>query len=308
MTMNRIVIDTDPGIDDAHAIMLAFSHPNTRVEAITTVAGNVSLDRTTANALILLDILDRDVPVFAGCDDALVVPASRRAVSHGIDGLGDVGYPDSKRKIMPEHAVQALIRMANENPGELTLVALGPLTNIALAARLDPKLPQKYKNLVILGGAYHAVGNSWTPAAEFNFATDPESAAIVLDRWPGMTIVPWETAAYYGLTSQWMDELYSFDSPRMEFFRKIFHNRARVQLQDQGICFDPDPLAMAVALEPEIIRQVEKRYVKVELSGQLTRGQTVVDWYCLTGNPPNTTFVLEIDRDRYKELLQLSLT
>jgi len=305
--MNRIIIDTDPGIDDAHAIMLAFSYPNTRVEAITTVAGNVPLERTTANALILLDILDRDVPVFSGCEDALVVPTSRRAVSHGIDGLGDVGFPDSKRKIMPEHAVQTLICMANENPGELTLVALGPLTNIALATRLDPELPQKYKNLVILGGAYHAVGNSWTPAAEFNFSTDPESAAIVLDRWPGITLVPWETAVDFGLTSQWLDELYSIDSPRAEFFRKIFHNRARVQLQDQEICYDPDPLAMSVALEPGILRRVEERYVKVELSGQLTRGQTVVDWYCLTGNAANTTLVLEIDRDRYKELLRLSL-
>ncbi len=307
MTMNRIVIDTDPGIDDAHAIMLAFAYPETRVEAITTVAGNVPLERTTANALILLDILGRDVPVFSGCEDALVIPTSRRAISHGTDGLGDSGYPLSRRISLPEHAAQALIRMANESPGELTLVALGPLTNIALATRLDPKLPEKYKRLVILGGAYHAVGNSWTPAAEFNFSTDPESAAIVLDRWPGSTIVPWETAMEYGLTSQWIDELNAIDSPRAEFFRKIFRNRALVQLKEQGICYDPDPLAMAVALEPEIIRRVEKRYVKVELAGQLTRGQTVVDWYGLTGNPPNTTLVLEIDRQRYEELLRLSL-
>jgi inosine-uridine nucleoside N-ribohydrolase len=120
MTMNRIVIDTDPGIDDAHAIMLAFSYPGTIVEAITTVAGNVPLERTTANALITLDILGnlgRDAPVFSGCEDALVVPTARRAISHGIDGLGDSGYPLSKRKILPEHAVHALIRLANESPG-----------------------------------------------------------------------------------------------------------------------------------------------------------------------------------------------
>ncbi|HSB02718.1 MAG TPA: nucleoside hydrolase [Anaerolineales bacterium] len=305
--MTRIVIDTDPGIDDAHAIMLAFSYPGTIVEAITTVAGNVPLERTTANALIILDILGRDVPVFSGCEDALVIPTSRRAISHGKDGLGDSDYPFSKRKTSSEHAVHALIRMANEYPGELTLVALGPLTNVALATRLDPKIPEKYKRLVVLGGAYHAVGNSWTPAAEFNFSTDPESAAIVLDRWPGLTIVPWETAQEYGLTPECTAELEAIDSSRADFFRRIFKNRAQVQFQEQGICYDPDPLAMAVALEPGIVRRVESRYVKVELAGQLTRGQTVVDWFGLTGNSPNATWVLEIDRQRYQELLCLSL-
>jgi purine nucleosidase len=304
--MNRVVIDTDPGIDDAHAIMLAFAHPDTRVEAITTVAGNVSLERTTANALILLDILGKDVPVYSGCEDALVIPTPRRAISHGTDGLGDSGYPTSARKAAPEHAVHALIRLANESPGDLALVALGPLTNIALATRLDPKLPEKYKRLVILGGAYHAVGNSWLPAAEFNFYVDPESAAIVLDKWPELTIVPWESAVEYALTPQLFDELAAIDSPRAEFFRRIFNYRSRLQLKEQGDYYDPDPLAMAVALEPDIIQRVERRFVEIELAGQLTRGQMVVDWSDLSGNPPNATLVLEVDRKRFVDLLRLS--
>ena len=168
--MNRLVIDTDPGVDDAHAIMMALSYPGATIEAITTVAGNVSLEQATRNALIILDVAGgHDVPVYPGCEDALVIPTPRRAISHGSDGLGDSGYPPSARQASAEHAVHALIRLANEAPGELTLVAIGPLTNIALATRLDPGLPRKYKRLVVMGGAIHTQGNSWERAAEFNF-------------------------------------------------------------------------------------------------------------------------------------------
>src|SRR5689334_2799182 len=121
--MNRLVIDTDPGVDDAHAIMMAFAHPHVQVEALTTVAGNVSLEQGTRNALIILDVIGAETPVFPGCEDALVIPTPRRAISHGRDGLGDSGYPSSARQAASEHAVHALIRLANEAPGELTLVA-----------------------------------------------------------------------------------------------------------------------------------------------------------------------------------------
>src|SRR5437870_13389967 len=123
--MNRIVIDTDPGIDDAHAIKMACAHPKAKVEAITTVAGNVSLERATRNALIILEVIGQDVPVFPGCDDALVIPTPRRASCHGTDGLGDSGYAPAPRQASSEHAVHALIRLANEAPGELTLAAIG---------------------------------------------------------------------------------------------------------------------------------------------------------------------------------------
>ena len=131
--MNRFVIDTDPGVDDAHAIMMALVHPEAQVEAITTVAGCVSLEQTTANACTILDVLDQDVPVYAGCGRALVARTPDASEVMGKDGLGDSGYPRSKRKVDDEHAVNALIRLANESPGQLTLVATGPLTNLALA-------------------------------------------------------------------------------------------------------------------------------------------------------------------------------
>ena len=305
--MNRIVIDTDPGVDDAHAIMLACAHPAAKLEALTTVAGNVSLDRATRNALIILDVIGQDVPVFPGCDDALVRPTARRAISHGSDGLGDSGYPPSARRASPEHAVHALIRMANESAGELTLAAIGPLTNIALATRLDPTLPQKYKRLVVMGGAIHAHGNSWERAAEFNFYCDPEAAAIVFARWPMVTLVSWETTLAHGLLPAQVESLARGASPRAELFRRTIRTQPLDPASGQLVLFEPDPLALAVALEPEIIQRAETQYVEIELDGQLTRGQTVVDWYGLTDRPHNANLVHEIDLDRFWELMQLGV-
>jgi inosine-uridine nucleoside N-ribohydrolase len=305
--MNRVVIDTDPGVDDAHAIMLAFAHSNTKVEALTVVAGNVGVQQATVNALVVLEMLGRDAPVFAGCADALVWPTPRRATTHGADGLGDGGYALPARKASAEHAANALIRLANEAPGELTLIAIGPLTNLALAASLDPDLPQKYKRLVVLGGAVRATGNSWNPAVEFNFYVDPEAAAIVLRRWPGVFLVPWETVMDHGLSPEQVEALCSLGTVKAEFFRHSIRNRYLKQIPGLKMLLEPDPLAMAVALEPELISHAEARYVEVELGGKLARGQVVVDWFNVTGQPPNANLVLEIDRERFFELMKLSL-
>lgn len=306
--MNRIVIDTDPGVDDAQAIMMATAHPDTRVEALTTVAGNVSLEQATANALIILDMLGVDIPVYVGCEDALVVPTPRRAISHGGDGLGGANFPPSTRKALPEHAALALIRLANESPGELTLVAIGPLTNVALATRLDPTLPQKYKQLVSMGGAIRASGSGWTPATEFNFWVDPEAAAVVINRWPGLRLVSWETTLAHGFNAQQIDELTTLNTPRSEFFNRITQYRSMESPEGERMLFAADPLAMAVALEPDIVRRAEPRFVEVELAGQLTRGQTVVDWFEVLNRAPNINVVLEVDRGRFWELMKLSLT
>jgi purine nucleosidase len=304
---NRVVIDTDPGVDDAHAIMLAFAHPQTNVEALTIVAGNVGVQQATTNALLVLELLGKNAPVFAGCPDALVIPTSRRATSHGADGLGDCGYPLPSRQPASEHAANALVRLANELPGELTLVAIGPLTNLALAISLDPELPKKFKRLVILGGAVRATGNSWSPAVEFNFYVDPEAAAIILRRWPGLSLVPWETIMDHGLLPGQVEELCSMGTSKAEFFRRSIRKRYLKQIPGLKMLFEPDPLAMAVALEPEIISRAEARYAEVELGGRQTRGQVVVDWFDLTEQSPNVNLVLEINRERFFEMMRLSL-
>lgn len=302
--MKRIVIDTDPGVDDAHAILLASAHPQAKIEALTVVAGNVTLDKAVRNARVIVEISDQEIPIYAGCEDALVVPTPRRAISHGIDGLGNSGYPDPTISVSPEHAVNALIRLANESPGELTLVAVGPLTNIALATCLDPTLPQKYQRLVVMGGAVHAMGNSWERAAEFNFYCDPEAAAVVLRRWPGLTLVPWETTLAHGLSPAQVTELAEGNSSRAEFFAKTTRGRFIERSTGSQVLSVPDPLALAVALESDIVLRGESRYIEIELAGQITRGQTVIDWYDLTDKPANVNIIYEVDRERFWELLK----
>ncbi len=307
--MVRMVIDTDPGVDDAQALMLAAAHPEARLEAVTTVAGNVSLQHTTANACKILDLLGLPVPVFAGCARGLLHAMPYATEVHGEDGLGDAGLEPSSRPVQQEHAAQALIRLANQAPGELTLVALGPLTNIALATRLDPELPQKYRRLVVMGGAVRALGNTDHPSAEFNVYCDPEAAHIVFGAWPQIELVPWETVVTHSLGEEFVNQLLAIASPRAQFFRRISGKTLaflRARLGELRL-FLADGLALAVALEPDIVRQREARALRVELAGSHCRGQTTVDWYGITGASPHVHIVLEVDHTRWQELVCQSL-
>lgn len=307
--MRRLIIDTDPGVDDAHAILLALAHPNVQVEAITTVNGNVNLDCTTANALKILDVAGKDVPVYRGCDRPLINRPENAEFVHGLDGLGDCGIRDSKRKIEAEHAVPALIRLASEDPGELTLVAIGPLTNLAVALSMDPDLPSKFKQLVIMGGAIYSRGNTETVTAEFNIHTDPEAAHMVFSAWPMLTLLSWETTLSYKLTRDVLEHFFQMETARAKFFRdtnRKFLTYINERLSEDTL-FAPDGLAMAVAVEPGIVKRSAKKHVSIELHGSLTRGQTVVDWRGRSEKLPNTEVILELDHERFIELLENGL-
>jgi purine nucleosidase len=307
--MKRLIIDTDPGVDDAHAILLALAHPDVRVEAITTVNGNVGLDLTTANALKILDAAVKDIPVYRGCDRPLINRALSAAHVHGEDGLGDCGIPASKKTVQPEHAVHALIRLANENPGEFTLAAIGPLTNLAAALTIDPDLPKKFKQLVIMGGAIYSRGNTSTVTAEFNIHTDPEAASMVFSSWPMLTLLSWETTMEHVFNREVLDRFFSLGTPRAKFFHDT-NQKILTFIRErlgQDMLFAPDGLALAAAVEPGIVTKSEKKFVSIELHGSQTRGQTVVDWYGSTGQLPNTEIILEVDQNRFIQLMENGL-
>ena len=307
--MERFIIDTDPGVDDAHAIMMAVRHPNVRVEALTVVAGNVGLNDTVRNACRILDVLGVDIPVYAGAAGALVYPGGDAAYVHGRDGLGDAGLPDSMRGVETEHAANALVRMANESPGEYTLVAIGPLTNLALALRLDPHLPSKYRKLVVMGGAIHARGNTENVSAEFNIYTDPEAAHVVFESWPGLVLSSWETTMDHPIPIAVFNSWLEMDTDGARFFQSISKPIMKLirEIMNREAMFAADGVAMAAAIEPEIVRHAERHHVSVETAGRYTRGQTTVDWSDRSGKAANAEVVLKLDIERLFELLKMAL-
>lgn len=306
--MERFIIDTDPGVDDAQAIMMACAYPGVKIEAITTVAGNVGLQYTTANACTILDLLEQDIPVYAGCNGPLVLFSEDAAFAHGNDGLGDVGFAPSSRQVEAEHAALALVRLANESPGEITLVTIGPLTNVAVALKLDPDLPQKFKRLLVMGGAIRSLGNTSNLSAEFNIFADVEAAHIIFEAWPDFELVDWETTMQHGFPPELLDKWAQMEGKKAEFFTAII-SKSRVNLKKRGrtTLYAADPLALAVALEPNIVKKSAKHFVTVELNGRYTRGQTTVDWGDRSGRKANANIILDIDIERFFELMEQGL-
>lgn len=305
--VTRMIIDTDAGVDDAQAIMMALTHPNVRVEAITTVYGNVSLDKVIPNVCLTLDVMRKNVPVYAGADRPLVSEWFHADDVHGGDGLGDLpNRPTSYRRIEDEHAALALVRLANRYPGELTLVVLGPQTNVALATKLDPAFPSKLKQLVFMGGTISAMGNSPMAGAEFNTYCDPEATYIVLKSFARATMLSWETTLQHPVSWDRFDRLAATPTEAGRFFRAMT-NRISALLKPiswAGGYLVPDPLAMAAAIEPDLVTSRSDYYVTVELQGAHTRGQTVLDYFGQKSQPANVDVINGLDMDRVLRLFQ----
>jgi purine nucleosidase len=302
-----LLIDTDPGVDDALALLMAFNDPRHEVVGLSIAAGNVGLEHTVRNALKLCEVVGSNAPVFAGCDAPLLHPALDAAFVHGRDGFGDSGYAPAARTASAEHAALAILRLSHEHAGRLLLVALGPLTNLALALKLDPTLPQRIARLVVMGGAVTAHGNM-TPAAEFNIYFDPEAAHIVFSAFPRTEVADWEAVMAHGFPHAEFEAWLRGDSARARFYDAISRQTRTWASERRGARWHAaDALAMALALQPEGALEIAERPLQVELEGRHARGMTVVDWRREAGRPDNAAILLRYDQARFESLLAAAL-
>jgi pyrimidine-specific ribonucleoside hydrolase len=273
--VRRIIIDTDPGIDDAMAIFLALRSPELKVEAITPVAGNVPLDLTLPNALRLLEIAKhRDIPVAAGASHPLVRRLATAGHVHGVNGLAGVEFPEPRIKPVHDTAPELIRHIVREDPHEITIVAIGPLTNVALALRADPEIASMIPAIVIMGGSLS--GGNMTPAAEFNLYVDPEAARIVFDANIPLTMVGLDVTRKCKVSEEHIKRLEATKTPVSQAAGKILratYERMRHGGEVTDIALH-DALAVASLIDHDVITRKDY-YVEVETAGEWTAGQTI---------------------------------
>jgi purine nucleosidase len=291
----RILFDTDPGIDDACAILLALASPELAVEGLSIVHGNCSLEQGTINALSILELANAShLPVAKGCTLPLVQPSLLAPETHGETGLGYAKLPPPPIKPIAQHGIDFLIEKILSAPGEITLVAIGPLTNVALAIRQEPRLVGSLKELIIMGGALRYEGNT-TALAEFNTYVDPHAAHIVYHSGIPTTLVPLDVTYQCILTPEDVQRLQKIDSAITKFivdatrFYMEFHD----EFQKIEGCVINDPLALALTFAPQLCTYRDL-FVDVDISGGISMGKTVGDFYDYSKRPPNMRVALEV--------------
>jgi inosine-uridine nucleoside N-ribohydrolase len=306
MSARKIIIDTDPGQDDAVAILLAFGSPDDiDVLGITAVAGNVPLALTAKNALIICELADRrDTPIYAGCDR----PLNRALVTaehvHGKTGLDGPELPDPTMPLSDGHGVDFIIEILRDHPaGTVTLCPLGPLTNIAAAFQKAPDVVEKVQEIVLMGGAYFEVGNI-TPTAEFNIYVDPQAADIVFKSGVKITVLPLDVTHKALVTKPRNDAFRAIATPVGHAVAEMTDFFERFDKEKYGSLGAPlhDPCVIAYLIRPELFtgRQIN---VEIETRSELTLGMTVADWWGVTDREPNAMFMGDIDADGFFALL-----
>ena len=271
----RVIIDTDPGVDDALALLLAIRSPELKIEGITAVAGNVPLELTLPNALRMVEIAGRrDIPVAAGAKAPLVRRLVTAAYAHGENGLGGAVFPEPKIKPVSEPAAEFIRQVVRKYPGEVTLITLGPQTNVATVLNSDPEIAAKVKSVVMMGGSLS--GGNITPAAEFNVYVDPEAARIVFQSGIPITMVGLDVTRKTSLTEDHVRLLEAAQNPVSQAAAKIARNAINHN-REQGFLVGPnmhDSLAVAGFLDPSLLKW-KQYYVDVETVGELTAGETL---------------------------------
>lgn len=305
MAPYKVIYDTDPGIDDAMALLLALSSPEIEIVGLTTVFGNTNIEATTRNALNLLDLAGRsDIPVAKGAGQALLLPPGPTGeFVHGDDGMGNIGWTtvhNAGQKPIPMHAAQFIVETIMQNPGQITLVAVGPMTNLGLALQLEPRIAQHARGVVIMGGSVLASGNV-SPTAEANIHADPHAAALMFGAgWDvtmaglGVTTATLMDDAFFAALGQSHNKFGQFIAQIVPFYQK-FH-RERYGLAD-GNVHTHDPSAFAYLIDPTLFAG-ERWSVVVPLDG-VSAGTTIADRSGHFFDTPKTHCLMQVDSARF---------
>jgi purine nucleosidase len=301
-----VLIDTDPGIDDAIALLLALRSPELDVRGISVVHGNVPVDVGTANVFKVLDLAGGlDVPVARGAAAPLLRPATHAEIVHGSDGLAELIPPPEELALHEDYGPGFLVHTLEQSDTPMTLITLGPLTNVAISLLSAPAAAERIERLVIMGGAVRVEGNV-TPSAEFNIYADPEAAAIVLRSGVPVTLVGLDATMRATVTGETGRELAQAEEPVERFVGQLISHIAGVYRTYYGIdgMAMHDPLAVAVAVDPSLVR-TQRLHVDVETGSGLGVGRTIADFWKIPEprGEPNADVALEVDAERFDELL-----
>lgn len=302
----KIILDVDPGHDDAVAIMLAAKNPKIDLQAITVVAGNQTLEKTTRNTLNICSHLGINVPIAAGMDRPIVREQIIANDIHGETGLDGPHFGEITVELDKRHAVDLIIDMLMESNGDINLVPTGPLTNIAMAIRKEPKIVDKIKRIVLMGGAY-TIGNT-TPSAEFNIFADPEAAHIVFSCGRPIVMMGLDLTRQALATKEVVGRIKTIGNKASKLFVDLMEFFAKTQHELFGWEAPPthDPTTIAYLIDPSII-ETKPMYVEIELGKSFSYGRTICDYYNVTGKKPNVEVATKLDFDKFWNLIYETL-
>ncbi|MCF0112259.1 MAG: nucleoside hydrolase [Erysipelotrichaceae bacterium] len=299
----KMILDCDTGHDDAIAIMFAAGHPDIELLGITTVSGNVTLDKTTSNTLQMCQQLHLDVPVYAGMDRPLVREAYHAPEIHGETGLDGIEFEELTYKAQPKHAVNFLIDTFMASDGDITLVPVGPLTNVAMALRLEPRIAKKMKRIVLMGGSC-GLGNS-TPSAEFNIYADPEAAHVVFHSGVDIVMMGLDLTLQAETTGEIVERMHAIGNKAGKLFGDIMSFTIGTVKEKYGkdACAVHDVTAVAYLVAPELFETVPM-YTDIDINHGISYGRTVCDCNHVTGLPANAHVGMGLNVPKFWELVE----
>ena len=293
--MKRFILDTDPGIDDALTILYALASPEVKMEAITVVNGNCPMEQGVVNALSVLELAGAvHVPVAKGMDKPLLLPVVNAEVTHGKNGLGYAELPAPRTSPVKEHAVELIHELVMQNPGQINIVAIGPLTNIAMAIRLHPQIVGAVEHIYIMGGAINHCGNM-TPLAEFNIYCDPHAASIVFHSGIPFTLVPLDVTYQTLMTAEDLHQFEAIKTPISDFVVKASRYVMEYLSESQEImgCALNDPLALAALFTKDLLA-IYPLVLDVDTNYGVSMGKTFADFYNYEQKPANGDAALDV--------------